>query len=98
LDQLDVTGAFDSEIPVPAVKDLRELQAVLRDAGVFDTDGDINAALNSIQSFNGSESVGVGIKTVLTLAESSRLAGDDPVQWFSEQLSNQIQRNNPRMS
>lgn len=97
LDQLDVTGAFDSEIPVPAVRDLRELSAVLGDAGMFDSSADLTEALNSIQSYNNSEAVGVGIKTVLTIAESARLAGGDPGQWFAEQLCGQIQRYNPRV-
>ncbi len=46
---------------------------------------------------NGSQQVGVGIKTVLTIAESARLAGSEPGQWFAEQLGEQIQRNNPRV-
>ena len=97
LDQLDVTGAFDSEIPVPAVRDLRELSGLLQDANVFDSSADVNEALNTIQTDTGSQAVGVGIKTVLTIAESARLAGGEPGRWFGEQLCGQIQRNNPRI-
>lgn len=93
MEQLDVTSAFDREIPVPAVRDLRELSNVLKEAGAFDSQADVNEALNTIQS----DGIGVGIKTVLTIAESARLAGSEPGQWFAEQLGAQIQRNNPNM-
>lgn len=94
MEQLDVTSAFDREIPVPAVKDLRELQNVLRESNAFESPSDVNEALNAIQEYSGSGSVGVGVKTVLTIAESARLAGEQPGQWFAEQLGAQIQRNN----
>lgn len=97
MEQLDLTSAFDREIPVPAVRDLGELAQVLREANPFDSPADANEALNAIQEYSGSQQVGVGIKTVLTIAESARLAGAEPGQWFAEQLGEQIQRNNPRM-
>lgn len=81
---------------MPAVRDLQELSVVLDEAKVFDSRDQINEALNNIQGYNRSEDVGVGIKTVLTIAESARLAGGDPCQWFAEQLCSQIQRHNPR--
>jgi vesicle-fusing ATPase len=79
------------------VRDLRELSSVLDEAKVFDSREQINSALNNIQSYSGSEEVGVGIKAVLTLAESARLAGGDPCEWFAEQMCGRIQRNNPRV-
>jgi vesicle-fusing ATPase len=97
MEQLDMTSAFDREIPVPAVRDLRELSQVLKETNAFESPADVNQALNAIQSYSDSQQVGVGIKTVLTIAESARLAGDEPGQWFAEQLGEQIQRNNPRM-
>jgi len=93
-----MTSAFDREIPVPAVRDIRELAAVLQEANAFENQADVNEALNTIREYgNGSQQVGVGIKTVLTIAESARLAGSEPGQWFAEQLGEQIQRNNPRV-
>jgi vesicle-fusing ATPase len=97
MEQLDVTGAFDREIAVPAVRDIRELSNVLREGNVFESQSDVNEALNTIQEYSGGDKVGVGIKTVLTIAESARLAGAEPGQWFAEQLGAQIARNNPRM-
>lgn len=97
MEQLDMTSAFDREIPVPAVRDLNELSQVLREANAFESPGEANEALNAIQEYSSSAQVGVGIKTVLTIAESARLAGSEPGQWFAEQLGEQIQRNNPRM-
>lgn len=97
MEQLDLTSAFDREIPVPAVKDLRELSNVLKEANSFETSADVNEALNSLQEYSNSQNVGVGIKTVLTIAESARLAGPEPGQWFAEQLGAQIERNNPRV-
>ncbi|KAH8907266.1 AAA-domain-containing protein [Coniochaeta sp. PMI_546] len=97
IEQLDMTSAFDREIPVPAVRDLHELSNVLKEANAFDSPADINEALNTIQEYSNSQQVGVGIKTVLTIAESARLAGSEPGQWFAEQLGEQIQRNNPRV-
>ncbi|OIW27224.1 AAA-domain-containing protein [Coniochaeta ligniaria NRRL 30616] len=97
MEQLDMTSAFDREIPVPAVRDLHELSSVLKEANAFDSPADVNEALNAIQEYSNSQQVGVGIKTVLTIAESARLAGSEPGQWFAEQLGEQIQRNNPRM-
>lgn len=92
-----MTSAFDREIPVPAVRDLHELSNVLKEANSFDSPADVNEALNTIQEYSNSQQVGVGIKTVLTIAESARLAGSEPGQWFAEQLGEQIQRNNPRV-
>jgi vesicle-fusing ATPase len=92
-----MTSAFDREIPVPAVRDLNELSNLLKEANAFDSPADANEALNTIQEYANSQHVGVGVKTVLTIAESARLAGAEPGQWFAEQLGEQIQRNNPRV-
>lgn len=93
MEQLDMTSAFDREIPVPAVRDLRELGIVLSEAGMFESPADVNEALNTVRSY-ASDTVGVGIKTILTTAETAKLSSD-PVQWFGEQLATQIARYNP---
>ncbi|KAH8883908.1 vesicular-fusion protein SEC18 [Thozetella sp. PMI_491] len=96
LESLDITSAFDRTIPVPAVKDLRELGNVLNEFGSFGSGADINEALNLVQQYTNSNNVGVGIKTVLTVAESATMS-EQPAQWFAEQLSAQVARNNPQM-
>lgn len=89
LDQLDALDAFDGEIPVPAVQDLRELGAVLN--GIYEP-SEINEALNLVNDYtSGSQAVGVGIKTILRTAEASKVS-DAPVQWFGQTLANQIMR------
>ena len=96
MESLDIVSAFDRTIPVPAIKDLRELGNVLNEFGSFGSGADINEALNLVQTYSGSELVGVGIKPVLTIAESATMSAE-PAQWFAEQLGAQIARNNPRM-
>ncbi|KAK0634869.1 vesicular-fusion protein sec18-like protein [Bombardia bombarda] len=93
MEQLDVAGAFDRQIAVPAVQDLRELGTVLSETGVFESPADINEVLNTVQSYTNSDSVGVGIKTILTTAESAKFSAE-PGQWFAEQLAGQIARFN----
>ncbi|KAK0626361.1 putative NsfA protein [Immersiella caudata] len=94
LSQLDVVEAFDREIPVPAVQDLRELGTVLIEAGMFDP-SDVNEALNTVNEYtSGSQTVGVGIKTILTTAEDAKLS-EEPTQWFGQQLATQIIKYNP---
>jgi len=89
LDQLDALDAFDGEIPVPAVQDLRELGAVLN--GIYEP-SEINEALNLVNDYtSGTQAVGVGIKTILRTAEASKVS-DAPVQWFGQTLANQIMR------
>jgi vesicle-fusing ATPase len=78
MEQLDITTAFDRQIRVPAVQDVREMGAVLTETGVF-------------EGYTGSERVGVGVKTILTTSETARLSAD-PAEWFAEQISQQIAR------
>ena len=95
MDQLDVTSAFDWEIPVPAVGTLRELSTVLSQAGMFESGGDINEAINVVREYtSAADSVGVGIKTILTTAETAQ-SSPDPIRWFGQQLATQILRYNP---
>ncbi|KAK3387541.1 P-loop containing nucleoside triphosphate hydrolase protein [Podospora didyma] len=91
MEQLDITTAFDRQIPVPAVQDLRELGAILEKTGAFPTPADVNEALNAVRSYSNSDTVGVGIKTILTTAETSKLSAE-PSEWFAEQIAQQITR------
>ena len=93
MDQLDVMSAFAREIPVPSVQDTRELATVLSESRIFGSNQDINEAVNTVQSYTNSSTVGVGIKTILTTA-STAVESDNPGQWFGEQLATEIGRYN----
>jgi vesicle-fusing ATPase len=97
MEQLDVADAFDHQIPVPAVRDVRELATVLTETGAFGSPGNINEVVNMVRQFS-SDHVGVGIKTILSLTEAAQFANGDPGQWFVEQLGRQIARHNPNLS
>ena len=92
LDQLDMLEAFDRQIPVPAVGTMSELGAALQQFGAFDP-ADINQSINTLRQYsNNSDQVGVGIKTVLTLAESASMV-PEPAAWFADQLARSIASN-----
>ncbi|KAK3297902.1 P-loop containing nucleoside triphosphate hydrolase protein [Chaetomium fimeti] len=95
LEQLDITTAFDRQIRVPAVQDARELSAVLAESGAFPDPADVGLVLDRVRDYTGgSDRVGVGIKTILTTAETARLS-QEPAVWFAEQIAGQIARYNP---
>ncbi|KIH89217.1 vesicle-fusing ATPase [Sporothrix brasiliensis 5110] len=94
---IDMTESFDRQIAVPAVADVRELATALQQFGAFPDPADINQAINTVRQFNGgSDQVGVGIKTVLTMAESAAMV-DDSASWFAEQISRSIAANSPEL-
>lgn len=66
MESLDLTGAFDREIAVPAVKDGRELAQVLEQYSAFESPADINEALNLLRTSrdDGSREVHVGVGIV----------------------------------
>ena len=91
-----MTQAFDRQVAVPAVTNVQELWAALKQFNGIDL-ADMNQALQQLAKDNNSDHVGVGIKTVLTMAESSTMVQDSPAAWFAEQMSQAIITNNPRM-
>ncbi|GAB1313540.1 transport between ER and Golgi ATPase protein [Madurella fahalii] len=93
LQQLDITQAFDHQIRVPAVQDARELQTVLLKSEIFEA-GDVTEVVNRVVEYSNSQRVGVGIKTILTTAETARLNAR-PTEWFAEQMAERIAINNP---
>ncbi|KAL2129982.1 hypothetical protein VTI74DRAFT_7051 [Chaetomium olivicolor] len=95
MERLDITTAFDRQIRVPAVQDTREMANVLAESGAFEGPADVNEVLNKLREYSNSERVGVGIKTILTTAETARLS-DTPAEWFAEQIAGQVARWNPR--
>ncbi|CAK7233246.1 transport between ER and Golgi ATPase protein [Sporothrix bragantina] len=95
LDQLELTGAFNFQVAVPAVADVRELAASLEKFKSFQDPADLNQAINTIvQNNNGSDRVGVGIKQVLLTASSS-MTKDDPPMWYAEKMGETIAKLNP---
>jgi vesicle-fusing ATPase len=92
MEQLDITTAFDRQIRVPAVQDTHELAAVLTESGAFEGGkAGVDAALGKVCLYTNSDRVGVGIKTILTTAETARLSAE-PAEWFAEQIAGQIAR------
>ncbi|KAL8365207.1 hypothetical protein RB595_004150 [Gaeumannomyces hyphopodioides] len=88
LDQLDIMDSFDREIAVPAVRNLKELGEVLAESQLFEP-SDVNACLNGVQGITGTDSIGVGVKTVLSTAAGAQMARD-PVDRFAELLSRAV--------
>ncbi|KAJ4306729.1 transport between ER and Golgi ATPase protein [Collariella sp. IMI 366227] len=95
VEQLDISTAFDRQIRVPAVQDTRELANVLAESGAFEGGEEVNEVLGRLGEYTNSERVGVGIKTILTTAETARLSAE-PAVWFAEQIAGQVARWNPR--
>lgn len=95
MEQLDITTAFDRQIRVPAVQDARELSAVLAESGAFDNPADVQLVLDRVREYsNNSDRVGVGIKTILTTAETARLSAE-PAEWFADQIAGHMARYSP---
>ncbi|KAK4152873.1 P-loop containing nucleoside triphosphate hydrolase protein [Chaetomidium leptoderma] len=94
MEQLDITTAFDRQIRVPAVQDTKEMAAVLAESGAFEGPADVNEVLNQVAQYSSSDRIGVGIKTILTTAETARLSAE-PAEWFAEQIAGHVARYNP---
>ncbi|KAK4458431.1 P-loop containing nucleoside triphosphate hydrolase protein [Cladorrhinum samala] len=94
MEQLDITTAFDRQISVPAVSDLQELEVALNEFKAFGDSNTARAAVEAVRGNTSSDDVRVGIKTILTTAETAKLSAD-PVGWFADQLAGQVARYNP---
>ncbi|KAL6914528.1 hypothetical protein FSST1_012288 [Fusarium sambucinum] len=90
LKMLEIDGDFAKKVAVPGVSNLRELAAVLQESPEFEHD--VNAAVNEIGRQTGSDSVGVGIKTILDcIFESKRDPNGQVVEAFVELVVGKIQ-------
>jgi vesicle-fusing ATPase len=90
LKMLEIDGDFAKKVAVPGVSNLRELAAVLHESPEFEHD--VNAAVNEIGRQTGSDSVGVGIKTILDcIFESKRDPNGQVVEAFVELVVGKIQ-------
>jgi len=88
--QLDLQPLFDRELAVPNIQSHRELAAVLREIGAFDSDADMAESLNELGEITGTEQVGVGIKKVLTaVGQAKRDVSNFPSK-FAEMMSQLI--------
>lgn len=70
--QLGFSNIFDSEIPVPEVADLQQLQQLVQELDLFPDSRLLESVLNNIRDLVGSSQVGVGVKRVLTIGEAAR--------------------------
>ncbi|KAF7554500.1 hypothetical protein G7Z17_g2874 [Cylindrodendrum hubeiense] len=91
LKMLEIDMDFAKKVPVPAVANVRELASVLQESRVFNT-ADVGQAIQIIQDRTNSDSVGVGIKTVLDCIFEARAGGNqDVVETFTDLLVEKIQ-------
>jgi vesicle-fusing ATPase len=71
LQQLDVSASFDSDIPVPNVKNHAELAHILKQSSAF-SDSDIQRTLGEVKEMTRSEQLGVGVKKILSGIETAK--------------------------
>ncbi|PFH56715.1 hypothetical protein XA68_16109 [Ophiocordyceps unilateralis] len=92
LKMLEVDMDFAKKVAVPAVSNLNELCAVLQQTRVFGS-GDIQQVASTLQQRTGSDSVGVGIKTILDCIFEAKAGGSGPevAETLSELLLERIQ-------
>lgn len=95
---LDQHGSleFDREIAVPAIKDLRELHALLSATGKFSNPADINAVVEELRSITGSENIGIGVKAIFSAIETALVRKDQPLaSTLAAEISEIIASRNP---
>ncbi|KAJ6441820.1 vesicular-fusion protein SEC18 [Purpureocillium lavendulum] len=90
LKMLEVDMDFAKKVAVPAVSNLQELSAVLQESRAF-TSEDIGKVINVIRERTGSDSVNIGIKTVLDCIFEAK-AGPDAFDTFSELILENLQQ------
>jgi vesicle-fusing ATPase len=73
------TLEFDREIAVPAVKDLKELDALLTECGKLPDSLNINEVLGELSSLTGTQEVGIGVKAVFSAVETALVRRDQPL-------------------
>jgi vesicle-fusing ATPase len=85
---MDVINAFDAEIPVPTVPDLKDLSEILKSVNTFD-DQTRNDVINELETMTQSQDVKVGIKKILSILETSR-QDEDVGRRFVDLMANSI--------
>ncbi|KAG9298198.1 hypothetical protein G9A89_002686 [Geosiphon pyriformis] len=71
LNQMDMIDAFNSEIYVPNITDLRSVEVVLKELDLFD-DKERKRTLSNLQQEGIDQKLSIGIKKLLTIAEMCR--------------------------
>lgn len=82
----------DAEIAVPAVSRLEDLDAILKEATVFE-DQTRQAVLQQVYKRTGTEEVKVGIKNILNILDTSQAEEDNAPNIFVDLLSDLIVEN-----
>ncbi|KAK2591484.1 transport between ER and Golgi ATPase protein [Conoideocrella luteorostrata] len=92
LNMLEIDGDFAKKVAVPAVSNLQELASFLREARVFSS-GDIDKVVDMVQQRTGSDSIGVGIKTIQDCIFEAKAGGPESnvLETFAELLLEYIQ-------
>ncbi|RYP35609.1 hypothetical protein DL767_003721 [Monosporascus sp. MG133] len=93
LKMLEIDMDFAKKVAVPGVSNMQELSTVLQEYTVFNPE-DINEAVNMVREGAGSDTIGVGIKTVLDCIFEARAGGGPSagvLETFSELLLEKIQ-------
>ncbi|KAI1099714.1 AAA-domain-containing protein [Jackrogersella minutella] len=93
---LDQHGVFawDREIAVPAVRDTRELQALLSASGKFNGPADVTEALNELQTLTGKQEIGIGVKAIFSALETAAVRDPLPIS-LAEDISAIMAARNP---
>lgn len=83
---------FAKKVAVPAVSNLKELAAVLHESRVFNS-GDIDEVVNIVEQRTESDSIGVGIKTILDCIFEAKAgeSSSDVLETFSDLLLEKMQ-------
>jgi vesicle-fusing ATPase len=85
---MDVINAFDAEIPVPTVPNLKDLNEILKSVNAFDEQSR-HAVIQELETITRSKEVKVGIKKILSILETSR-QDEDVARRFVDLLVNSI--------
>jgi len=85
---MDVINAFDAEIPVPTVPDLKDLSEILKSVNAFD-DQTRHDVIHKLETMTQSQDVKVGIKKILSILETSR-QDEDVGRRFVDLMANSI--------
>lgn len=79
LQSLGIREQFLTEIPVPNLQYLGELQSVLREDKTLQTEEEIASCLKVIAEEGGTEKLGIPIKNLLVELEGARVDGQGSV-------------------
>jgi vesicle-fusing ATPase len=82
LGQMDLLNSFDAQIAVPNVSSHQELQKVLGELDLFETEEQVQV-LNELADSTGTRELSVGIKKILMAAETARQDKENKVGRFT---------------